>query len=386
MMMSDDPSASSTRGRTSSMRRLRIASPPPSPPWLSRYDTNYSAELGTPGKGQYQVLPHLADNRVDVPRASLELILHGSRCEIAARSRLMRPDCHDSRSYNHTGIPLLITATGRSGTKFLQTLLSAVGLQVQHDNTANAVRLNGSKEKMWPAAVDVVVAWPQAFEDTARCQVPTFGVKADPRRFLHLAHLIRHPLQSIQSRWNMGSTSVFEEVSKCFTAAGMGTSRMLSKLDASLQQTLRHYVLWNSFVEATARFHLPLEDVDVFSLRSLLAFGGLTLHATDAVVNETLAAFKNKSELINSAHTRKEPVPLSWRRLAAIDAEFTTLAQLTALRHGYSIDRSDLTFDPRRQRAPQQHCGWRLSRSNRTLFISQSISSLWACWIEHTQR
>lgn len=132
----------------------------------------------------------------------------------------------------------------------------------------------------------------------------------------------------------------------------------------------------NSFVEATAKFHLPLEHIDAQAIRALLSYAGVPLNVTDAAVAAKITELSSLS--INSNHTRKPAEPLTWHRLAAIDAEFTQLAQLTALRHGFPLERSALLFDPERE-APQQHCGW---ESGRDGYKTSLGIARWACWVE----
>ena len=320
-----------------------MGSPPPSPPWSAVYGVHINASVDH--HGLYNVMPRLADSTI-VLQKSLEMVVHNSPCEVAQHARTVRRDCDGKRLDNASSIPLLVTTMGRSGTTFLQTLLHKLGLTAMHDNLYGT-GTSLATTRRWPPHVDAVVSWPQAFEDTTDCQIPLFGVQPDRRRFLHLAHLVRDPLVAIGSRFNLGSIEAFKGASACFTAAGSANATGKGRAEAALQHTLRHYVFWNSFVEATSRFHLPLERIDATTLRSLLAYGGLRLAATDAEIGSNISKLQAAS--VNSAHTKKA-APLTWARLGAVDREFATLAQLVALRHGYRLEQTELLWDPPNER------------------------------------
>ena len=348
-----------------------MGSPPPSPPWSAVYGVHINASVDH--HGLYNVMPRLADSTI-VLRKSLEMVVHNSPCEVAQHARTVRRDCDGKRLDNASSIPLLVTTMGRSGTTFLQTLLHKLGLTAMHDNLYGT-GTSLATTRRWPPHVDAVVSWPQAFEDTTDCQIPLFGVQPDRRRFLHLAHLVRDPLVAIGSRFNLGSIEAFKGASACFTAAGSANATGKGRAEAALQHTLRHYVFWNSFVEATSRFHLPLERIDATTLRSLLAYGGLRLAATDAEIGSNISKLQAAS--VNAAHTKKA-APLTWARLGAVDREFATLAQLVALRHGYRLEQTELLWDPA-QRTPQQHCAWKP-------FPSNTSKPRWHCWLRDAGR
>ena len=174
------------------------------------------------------------------------------------------------------------------------------------------------------------VSWPQAFrapEDMQQC-VPTWTWSEeqlnlestwfshrrerehDRRLFQHLVHLVRSPLEAINSRWNMGDINIFEAPTACFTSAYIpkcisdGAQDRCST-NETLRATLHHWVLWNTFVEATAQWRVRVED-----LNSSAAFLLLTervnlresLNSTAEQLDHVLARVGTEE---NSGHTRK---------------------------------------------------------------------------------
>merc|ERR1740117_1165732 len=121
---------------------------------------------------------------------------------------------------------------------------------------------------------------------------------------------------------------------------------MLSDGDFSLLQTLQHWVLWNSFIEATAEWIFRLEDIDIALIREIHSRAQETPSCADASrvpplpdlpteadMNARMHAISKKT---NAGHTSKPTKPLEWGVLMALDAEYTLMAQIMALRYGYA--------------------------------------------------
>jgi len=73
--------------------------------------------------------------------------------------------------------------------------------------------------------------------------------------FRHIVHLVRDPLKNIDSRFNGGApgrNSGFQAGTNCNTVALERLRPGLSNYNATLVATLRHWVLWNSFVQYIA--------------------------------------------------------------------------------------------------------------------------------------
>lgn len=128
-----------------------------------------------------------------------------SYCECMRRSQVASKEC-DYFPVVPPGdrIRFLVTGTGRSGTQYLQTELKALGLKVGHDTSRG--RFQG------------IVAWPEAFgnrpflthdeegkEINKTCLHPSWNYSNKFYLFYHAFHLVRHPLKTIRSRYNMGT-------------------------------------------------------------------------------------------------------------------------------------------------------------------------------------
>ena len=320
---------------------------------------------------QFESTPHLSKTNRHIHASALKLVVHNSQCDILLRSNMLPRDCDGDRLDDNEYVPLLLTTTGRSGTDFAQGLLHNLGLVSLHDNAESTVAASGlgPHVRAWPNHTDVVVSWPHAFADGAvpGCRTRAFGNVRDDRRFRHVAHLIREPLASINSRYNRGHIEAFQARSSCFTTASVGHDR-----SSKLALTLKHYVLWNSFVEASARFHVPLERLDGPWLRALLTFGGLPIRHTDDEMQRAIVALKAKH--VNSGHTKKMADGISWEALRKADAQFAVLAQLLALRHGYELRDEELIFSRNASSMPQQHCGFERIQNSNAL-------GRWDCWL-----
>jgi len=183
----------------------------------------------------------------------------------------------------------------------------------------------------------------------------------DKRLFRHVIHLIREPLDAINSRFNNGtrraSGSTFAPTSQCNLALRPNAS--LSARDQNLQLALQHWVLWNSFVEATAEHHVSLERLDAVAVKDMLTLANLGHGTNLTTIRAALRAVSRSARAVNARHTVKAR-QLTWQDLAQIDPEYTALAQATALRHGYPVPP-----EARRRglaRCPQQQCGFTRQR------------------------
>ena len=154
---------------------------------------------------QFESTPHLSKTNRHIHASALKLVVHNSQCDILLRSNMLPRDCDGDRLDDNEYVPLLLTTTGRSGTDFAQGLLHNLGFVSLHDNAESTVAASGlgPHVRAWPNHTDVVVSWPHAFADGAvpGCRTRAFGNVRDDRRFRHVAHLIREPLASINSRF-----------------------------------------------------------------------------------------------------------------------------------------------------------------------------------------
>jgi hypothetical protein len=316
------------------------------------------------------------------------LVLNNSRCELVRRGSVYAPECGRERATQRR--PLLVTGVGRSGTEYLHELLTRAGLNMSHEH--------------WPVGSGGAIAWPFLFTNQ-RCAYPQWashGRLRQARRdelpavapallFDRVMHLIRSPLKTIASRHNRGRIDAFRYLSRCNTRV-VGANFTDRSPRATLDETLQHWVLWNSFAEAVADGWVSIERVSSATLLPLLHRAGLA--AATSAERIDLAA-KHLSATKNSAHTRKSD-NVTWAALAAIRYDFALMAQMIALRHGYVID-GDERLPPLRTAAtmdesgacPEQHCGFEPEGGKWACrFESQSSSptSTWSPTVQQVKR
>jgi len=254
-------------------------------------------------------------------------------CRIFERSLILSRRCGlDTASEL---VPFLVTGVGRSGTKFLTMALQALNMNVSHD--------------MGLVGKEGVVSWMECFngntkflmsriDKSLRCR-HTVNL-ADSWRYKHIFHLVRHPLQNIDSRWDAGVIINFQDSTKCQTAVddGLDKSKMGNQ-NYTLAFTLRHWVLFNSFAEATSEWGFRNEDLQnkfpqvVNEIRRRVGAGALS----ETAFNHMRAV----SSKTNSHHTRKTG-SVSWTWLCEIDPKYCMIAQLMSLRYGYELEIEDL--------------------------------------------
>ena len=131
-----------------------------------------------------------------------------SICDCVKRSSLFSPVCKNT---HFEGVyPFLVTSTGRSGTDYLHAELRKLGLVVSHDGGVEPGQMVGA------------VSWPQAFSITPflthlknsnkpkekYCPHTKGNLGGKSYGFRHVFHLVRHPIKTIQSRFNVGKWSI----------------------------------------------------------------------------------------------------------------------------------------------------------------------------------
>ena len=248
------------------------------------------------------------------------LTVAGKRCLVSQRSNRYSPDCQHIGQQQPR--PLLVTGTGRSGTFFLSSVLQRLGLGVSHDRVAQSSRSSQSSRSAPTRSTaggfkHGAVSWPHAF----RTCLPAYTFRRlsarhpgdvsnqqlhDQRLFRTVAHLVRTPLAAINSRFNNGSvrSRTYAVTSQCNLDLRLDPA--LSTRSRKLQLALQHWVLWNSFAEATSELHLSLERVDAAALRTLIEHAETKLappspHEIDAAIRATTLAAGGR----NSARTVK---------------------------------------------------------------------------------
>ena len=129
---------------------------------------------------------------------------------------------------------------------------------------------------------------------------------------------------------------------------------------------MKHWVLWNSFVEQYAEARFRIEDLDSPRKKDIITYlikASELQKKVPTLKVEEITSHIDKVEVPttqNSQHTRKSKVELTWAQLANANREFTALAQIQGIRYGYEVSPADLLpevwdeCDPKRMKV--QRC------------------------------
>ena len=154
---------------------------------------------------------------------------------------------------------LLITGCGRSGTKYISSLLAGLGLDVPHED------LGKDGAASWPMVVD---------SDTA-----PWGVGRRGLRFGVTLHQVRHPLRVIPS------VTTFKQKSWDFIAQYIDCP----PTDSPLLRGAKYWCLWNEKAEHLAEWTYQLEQLpnhfDEFCRRIGIPANRAVLDSTSTRVN-----------------------------------------------------------------------------------------------------
>ena len=312
----------------------------------------------------------LVANVFDANAGRVERLANTSYCDCIRRSQVMSESC----GYKPRGrlVQFLVTGMGRSGTMFLHAELEQLGLAVGHDT---------SKGRFY-----AYIAWPEAFTNRPfethdrhgrvqrkRCEHPSWNFSNKFYLFKHAYQLVREPLKSIQSRWNIGKIG-FVKTAMCNTYSIR--SKHLSSLDRSLELTMKHWTLWNSMVEQYAEARFRIEDLDRYKQEILVGLVNASrlkevMEETDLVNLMEAIPQVNVSQSVNSHHTHKSKRPLTWAKLASLNRNFTAMTQIQAMRYKYNV--------PIDQLLPEvwDDCDPTVFKVQRCFFLY--VGSQWAC-------
>ena len=309
-----------------------------------------------------------------------------TRCRIEwcrhmlSRSLLAAPWCRQRTLGNEKGLTLtprkvLITGVGRSGTQFVSRIFTKAGMKFLHDIHRRDTNISH---------MDGAVSWPHAFSDQQfysapgrswRCPRPRWVWASTSVRFSSVVHLVRDPLKTIASRWNRGLVTPFRTLSVCnmaipdlgyFGKAEVIVAKAGLVLPSlhTLRFTLRHYVLWNLFVEAQSTDRVRVEDLGTGeSFHDLcLSFFNPRRCPTPQAFDRAVAASHSKK--IHSGHTWTAPYgTVTWSRLEHLDKDAALMASVMSRRYGYKH------CGPANNPGEVERCG----------FLEDEK---WTCWLE----
>jgi hypothetical protein len=125
---------------------------------------------------------------------------------------------------------LLVTGSGRSGTKYVCFVLRRLGLDVRHE------RMGRDGIASWSMAVDA--------------ERPPWGVPRSAYDFANVFHQVRHPLAAI------ASCTTFKDESWRFIREHVGCTD-----ECLLLRAAKYWLLWNERAEAGATWRYRIEDL-----------------------------------------------------------------------------------------------------------------------------
>lgn len=290
-------------------------------------------------------------------------------CALMSHSYLLKNKyCHNSHASNHNikaqKFRLLISCTGRSGSTFLFSLLNHLGFRIAHDSG--------------PPHGYGAVAWPWNFNEADKVQINMINGKQRLTKCGHhnnlntyyhtLIHLVRDPLKSIKSRWDMGKSEInhlrkqFSWLAKtdCFSNMWTGWPINMQVFHQprkqgpdliSLVSTIRHWIYWNTFAKATAKWNFRLEDItnELFApiIIQKICYEMNKAKSFKNCPNEEKIKMKvrklNNPKFFFSNHTKKfSGWNLNYQHCFQADPYGTVMLQLMALNYGYDIPVGDI--------------------------------------------
>jgi hypothetical protein len=212
--------------------------------------------------------------------------------------------------------PLLITSTGRSGTKYTASVLQTLGYSVTHDD---ALFIGSDGAVSWPLAVNTLRSY------------PTWVKHPGNARFKTLIHQVRDPLKSIPSR----AAHIIAIMTPYVKAHTPEMQRMTDAFrNNSMAVSLLHYVTWHKLIELqNPDMRFRIEALDTTTMKQILRTAELPLpEDADMKISLAMSIIDNKT---NSDHVQ-EHKDVTWPELFAINAGLAQRAYDMAIRYGYN--------------------------------------------------
>lgn len=241
---------------------------------------------------------------------------------------------------------VLVTGTGRSGTTFLCQAFQAINIKISHDNDVDCGPYPGP---------DGAVSWYDAFRN-----------QGEKFRYTHILLVVRHPLDTIESRkvaashrtpnygfyfWKIGKWADLSDLQ-----LESGNEATAEEIERRLYAfSLKFYIRWNSFAERHASWIERTEDIQGDSLplwRLCMAghFGErcpdletirtrlekVPSHLNSGFSDVTLSERQKKFGRISTREVRRK---LSWEKLEDMvgpdDRRYVLIAKQMAVAYGY---------------------------------------------------
>lgn len=280
-------------------------------------------------------------------------------CQVLKRSSVDSDKCDDG-FHRFTSFPLLVSCTGRSGSTYVAKFLNKVGFTIAHDGKDGPV---GSGAVSWPILFNSK-SFQSGVDKNGRPNIRKCrdANKKPSVRFKQSVHLVRHPVQSIRSRWSVGDW-IMNFVEDNFFSRTICNAHLWKNWPSELGQdrtprdntgpdllslvaTIRHWVLWNSYASTISSWGFRLEDF-VDKNRTFQIVNDLCSRAgkkkKDCPKKKLVDHVNNNPIETYSSHSLKAlSWKFSWKALFAADPEYTTMAQLMALRYGYKVKVAEL--------------------------------------------
>ena len=198
---------------------------------------------------------------------------------------------------------LLVTGVGRIGTTSLCTLLRELGIMVSHDNDVDCGPYPG---------LDGAVSWHDAFKPLK-----------NGRRYKYVIHMVRDPLQTINSR--IAKCELFPESHLYYMKRMTRDYEEYTNSDTCSSVAIKNWVRRNSFVENHASWRVRTESVfsDPLSLWELCMAAGFGQRCPD------LTTIK--------AHLKNNPTGLNSFYLGATPSKEQTRRNIQIVRHGQDL-------------------------------------------------
>jgi len=215
-------------------------------------------------------------------------------------------------------IPLLISATPRSGTHHTKTVLQSLGLDVSDDGH-------------FPGKIGTV-SWVLAFRDNIRYQT---GINFPKRAYFeHIVHQVRHPLASITS---MACTEPIEmQAYRNFIGrkVDLGAFQFLHPEEITdyikFQIAIMMWVRWHEFLDQVSEFVFQMESMDVEVLKKIVEICGC--HVQEKYYE------KIEKEFHKVVNARDHREVITWKQLRYLNTTMAEKVASLALKYGYEVE------------------------------------------------